>query len=51
MGGLCKALFGSFQPVYGLASAASVILIGLSFLLPSTRRDTPVCRSGLANLQ
>ncbi|MFT4438747.1 MFS transporter [Caballeronia sp. 15715] len=51
MGGLCKALFGSFQPVYGLASGASVILIGLSFLVPSTRRDTPVCRSGLANSQ
>src|SRR5471030_1549524 len=51
MGGLCKALFGSFQPVYGLASAASIILVGLAFLIPNARRAMPVCRSGLADLR
>ncbi|SOE94713.1 Predicted arabinose efflux permease, MFS family [Burkholderia sp. D7] len=51
VGGLCKTVFGSFQPVYGLASAASLVLVGLTFLVPHTRRATPVCRSGLANLR
>ncbi|MEA3111156.1 MAG: hypothetical protein QOG58_955 [Caballeronia sp.] len=51
LGGLCKTVFGSFQPVYTLASAASIILVGLTFLLPDTRRASPVCRNGLANLQ
>ncbi|WP_158940490.1 nitrate/nitrite transporter [Burkholderia sp. S171] len=51
LGGLCKTLFGSFQPVYGLASAASIILVGLAFLVPNTQRAPPVCRSGLANFR
>jgi len=49
LGGLCKTVFGSFQPVYALASAASIILVGLAFLVPNTRRSTPVCTSSLAN--
>ena len=51
LGGLCKTIFGSFQPVYELASAASIILVGLAFLIPDARRAMPVCRSGLANLR
>jgi len=51
LGGLCKTVFGSFQPVYALASAASIILVGLAFLVPNARRPAPVCRSGLANLR
>ena len=51
LGGLCKTVFGSFQPVYALASAASIILVGLAFLVPNTQRAQPVCRSGLANLR
>lgn len=51
LGGLCKTLFGSFQPVYEMASAASVILVGLAFLIPNARRAMPVCTSGLADLR
>ena len=51
LGGLCKTIFGSFQPVFELASAASIILVGLAFLIPDARRAMPVCRSGLANLR
>ena len=51
LGGLCKTVSGSFQPVYGLASAASILLVGLAFLIPNTRRAQPVCSSGLANLR
>jgi MFS family permease len=49
LGGLCKTVFGSFQPVYEMASAASIILVGLAFLIPNARRATPVCRNGLAD--
>ena len=51
LGGLCKTLFGSFQPVYEMASAASIILVGLAFLIPNARRSMPVCRSSLADLR
>src|SRR5476651_1611361 len=51
LGGLCKTIFGSFQPVYELASVASIILVGLAFLIPNARRAMPVCRSGLADLR
>ncbi|MGX6998793.1 MFS transporter [Caballeronia sp. KNU42] len=51
LGGLCKTIFGSFQPVYAMASAASMILVGLAFLIPNARRAMPVCRSGLADLR
>lgn len=51
LGGLCKTIFGSFQPVYEMASAASIILVGLAFLIPNARRAMPVCRSGLADLR
>ncbi len=37
-GGLCKTLSGSFQPVYGLASVAALLLVGLTLLVPNTRR-------------
>jgi hypothetical protein len=37
--------------VYALASAASIILVGLAFLVPNTQRAQPFCRSGLANLR
>jgi MFS family permease len=51
VGGLCKTVFGSFQPVYGLAAAASVILVGLTFLVPNTRRASAVCQSSLVDLR
>jgi MFS family permease len=51
LGGLCKTAFGSFQPVYGLAAVASVILVGLTFLVPNTRRASAVCQSGLVDLR
>jgi MFS family permease len=51
LGGLCKTLSGSFQPVYALASVASILLVGLAFLMPNTRRAKPVCERGFAKLQ
>ena len=51
LGGLCKTIFGSFQPVYEMASVASIILVGLAFLIPNARRASLVCRSGLADLR
>ena len=51
LGGLCKSLFGSFQPVYGFAAAASVIVVGLTLLVPGVQRAPSVCRCALADLR
>ncbi|MEW6341887.1 MAG: MFS transporter [Pseudomonadota bacterium] len=37
VGGLCKTAFGSFLPVYWLATAASIILVGLTLLVPGVK--------------
>jgi predicted MFS family arabinose efflux permease len=51
LGGLCKAASGSFAPVYWLATAASIVLVGLTFLVPHVRSAPAVCRSGLVDLR
>lgn len=50
LGGLCKSAFGSFAPVYWLATAASVVLVGLTFLVPGVRAASAVCARRLADL-
>ena len=51
LGGLCKTLSGSFQPVYGFAAAASIILVGLTFLVPGVQRAPSACPCALADLR
>jgi MFS family permease len=51
LGGLCKTVSGSFQPVYGFAAAASIVLVGLTFLVPGVQRAPSACRCALADLR
>jgi MFS family permease len=50
LGGFCKTVSGSFQPVYALATAASIILVGLTFLVPGVQRAPSARRCNLADL-
>jgi predicted MFS family arabinose efflux permease len=51
LGGLCKAASGSFAPIYWLATAASVVLVGLAALVPGVRSASAVCPGGLVDLR
>jgi predicted MFS family arabinose efflux permease len=51
LGGLCKSLAGSFQPVYVFTAAASVLAIGLSCLVPGVRRAASADRGAFAELR
>jgi MFS family permease len=37
LGGLCKTASGSFLPIYWFATAASIMLVGLTLLVPGVR--------------
>lgn len=49
LGGFCKTVFGSFQPVYWFATAASVALVGLTLFVPNIQPAAADCRGGLAD--
>ena len=51
LGGLCKTVFGAFQPVYWIAAAASIVLVGLAFFVQSAKPATTICQCGLADLR
>ncbi|OTP71934.1 MFS transporter [Caballeronia sordidicola] len=49
LGGLCKSVAGSFQPVYFFAAGASVVAIALSCFMPGVRRAESTNRCTLAD--
>ena len=49
LGGLCKSIAGSFQPVYVFAVVASVMAIGLMCFVPGVRRAPSANRCALAD--
>jgi predicted MFS family arabinose efflux permease len=51
LGGLCKSVAGSFQPVYVLTAIASVLAVGLSCFVPGVRHAASTNRCRLADLR
>jgi MFS family permease len=49
LGGLCKSVAGSFQPVYVVTAVASVMAVGFSCLVPGVRRAPSANRCALAD--
>ena len=51
IGGLCKSVSGSFQPVYVCAAIASLLVVGLTWFVPGVRRAPQANPCALANLR
>ncbi|WP_438396668.1 MFS transporter [Caballeronia sp. DA-9] len=51
IGGLCKSVSGSFQPVYVCAAIASFLVVGLTWFVPGVRRAPQANPCALANLR
>jgi MFS family permease len=51
LGGLCKSMAGSFQPVYLFTAIASVLAVGLSCFVPGVRHAASANRCRLADLR
>ncbi|WP_323119163.1 MFS transporter [Burkholderia alba] len=50
LGGWCRTVAGTFQPVYWLAAAVSVVLVGLMCAMPNAHRgEAADCRGGAAD--